>query len=197
MKELIIQDYKNDSVDFPDRLKFQTDKVVLPTHSIVYSFQMLAAIEEVIEKFNEINIEVHYKDFDTLNFHKDFLLFYLHSLDIAVPNIHRDMDKVARESVEFIGIQILGNLNHLKINKHAETIDDVFEELALCIKLMLFEQRISIEKIDFGYLNIVTVLYMFLRLIGKINFIKKEERSSNFKQDINNHKHHFDDITGV
>lgn len=175
MKELIIQDYKNDSVDFPDRLKFQADKIVLPTHSIVYGVRMLAAIEEAIEKFNEINIEVHYKNFDTLNFHKDFLLFYLHSLDIAVPNIHRDMDKVARESVEFIGIQILGNLNHLKIEKHAETIDNVFEELALCIKLMLFEQRISINKIDFGYLNIITVLYMFLRLIGKINFTKKEE----------------------
>lgn len=176
MEELIAQDYKNDLVDFPDRLKFQAKKIVLPTHSIACDVQMRAAIEEVIEKFNEINIEVHYKDFGTLNFHKDFLLFYLHSKNISVPAIHRDMDKIALKAVDFIGMQIMGNLNHLKINKHGKIIDNVFEELVLCIKQMLFDQRISIKKIDFEHLNIVEVLYIFLHLISKINFTKKKNK---------------------
>ena len=158
---------------FPERLRFSDDKIPVPD-PLYFDVETYKNIEETLNKFQPMDIEVPDDLFDEFEFHRDFILFWLRSKRKFRLHISTPMMMILETSIEFLYIEICSDDKPMRHVPQLDRSDSISYKLAKMIEYILALQNISSKEINPGYINPPLLVYIFMKLVGKMNFIRKE-----------------------
>lgn len=160
--------------NFPDRLKFSVDKIPIPK-PIYLDKELYENINQCINQFQSFDCDIPKESFDEFHFHLDFMLFWLRSKQKFALSISVPMMMILEKSLDIIYYTTIPE--YLHDDYGIEKADLVSHKLTKMIEKILALQNISSKLINNGYTNVTILAYVFMRLIGKINYYIKEDKN--------------------